>query len=82
MASIRTGVANTPTSTRTDDHERQQRRHRAGDAIGLLRSPRDDERGVDGNERRGQRAFAKQILEKVGMRKAAMNASASGPRPK
>ncbi len=46
--------------------EREQRRHRAGDARGLLLFLSRDERGIDRNERCRQRAFAEQVLQKIG----------------
>ena len=45
--------------------EREQRRDRAGDARGLLPFLARDECGIDGNERRRQRAFAEQVLQKI-----------------
>ena len=47
------------------DDEREQRADRAGDAVGLAPLAARHERGVHGNERRGERAFAEQVLEKV-----------------
>ena len=46
--------------------EREQRRHRAGDARGLFPFLARDKRRIHGNERRGQRAFAEQVLQKIG----------------
>ena len=47
------------------DDEREQRGHRAGDAIGLAPIAAREQRGVHRNERSGERAFAKQILQNV-----------------
>ena len=48
------------------DDEREQRADGARDAVGLLPLAARDERGIDGDERRGQRAFAEQVLQEVG----------------
>ena len=46
--------------------EREQRRHTTSDARRLFPFLARDERGIDRNERCRQRAFAEQILEKIG----------------
>ena len=46
--------------------ERKERGDCAGDPVGFAPLAARDERGVDGNERRRQRALAEQILEEVG----------------
>ena len=48
------------------DDQRQQRRDGAGDAVGLAPLAARDQRGVDRDERRRQRAFAEQVLQEVG----------------
>jgi hypothetical protein len=48
------------------DDERPERTDRAGNMVGLLAVAARDERGVHGDERRGQRAFTEQVLQKVG----------------
>ena len=45
--------------------ERQQRRDGSGDALGLRTFTACNERRVHGDERRGQRAFTEQILQKI-----------------
>jgi hypothetical protein len=47
------------------DDEREQRRDRAGDAVRLAPFTACEERRVDRDERRGQRALAKQVLQHV-----------------
>ena len=47
-------------------HQREQRQDGAGHAVGIAPAALCDERRVDRDERRRQRAFAEQILEKVG----------------
>ena len=48
------------------DDEREKRTDRACDPVGVLALAARDERRVDRDEGCGERAFAKQILEKVG----------------
>ncbi len=47
------------------DDEREQSAHRPGDAIGLAPLAARHQRGVHGNERRGERPFTEQVLENV-----------------
>ena len=65
MSATSSGVANTPASDENRRDERQQRRDGAGDARRLCAFAARDERRVDGDERRGQRAFAEQVLQKI-----------------
>ena len=65
MAAISSGVASTPTSTRTADHEREQRADGAGHTIGGLPLAARDERGVHRDEGRRERALAEQVLQEV-----------------
>ena len=65
-APMSSGVATTPTSTIAADDQRQQRRDGAGDAVGLAALAAREQRGVDRNERRRQRALAEQVLQEVG----------------
>ena len=46
-------------------HERENGEDRSGDAIGVLAFLVRDERGVDGNERRRENAFAEQRLQQI-----------------
>ena len=48
------------------NNHRQQRCHSAGDAVGLVTFVTREKRCIHRNERRGQRALAEQILQKVG----------------
>ena len=65
MTATSSGVASTPPATSTRCHEREQRAHRAGDPHSLLALLAREQRGVDRNERRRQRAFAEQVLQEV-----------------
>ena len=66
ISAISTGVASDAGQHEQRDHEGEKRADRAGHAIGLAPLAARDERGVDGNEGRGERALAEQVLEKVG----------------
>src|SRR5207237_10344918 len=47
------------------DQDREQCADRSRDAIGFLPFSARDERGIDGDERRRERALAKQVLQEV-----------------
>ena len=61
-----TGVARTPASTIALTTSARSDSDGAGHTVGFAPLALRDQRGVDRNERRRQRAFAEQILQKVG----------------
>ena len=65
MTATSSGVANTPSDDENRRDQRQQRRNGSGDALRLCAFTACDERRVHGDERRRQRAFTEQILQKI-----------------
>ncbi len=64
------------------DGEREQRGHRAGHAVGFARSPRATSGAYTGMNDADSAPSPNRFCRKLGMRNAALNASASTPRPK